>query len=122
MKEKAIEILGMEGKMISGSKSGYYTRHPNNLALFNANLIVMERVPTKIWYGDLDLTLSIDQLKELASELGVEIRVLREFDARFEYEEKPRAEAYVIRVEPDGLYELGSIERDYYSHEDLLKK
>lgn len=122
MKEKAIEILGMEGKMISGSKSGYYTRHPNNLALFNANLIVMESIPTKIWYGDLDLTLSIDQLKELASELGVEIRVLREFDARFDYEEKPRVEAYVIRVEPNGLYELGPIERDYYSHEDLIKK
>ena len=122
MKEKAIDILGMVGTMISGSKSGYCDRHPNNLPVFNSNLIVMESNPTKIWHGDLDLTLSLNKLKDLASELGVEIRVLREHDARFEYEEKPRVEAYVIRVEPDGSHELGLVEREFFFHEDLTRK
>ena len=122
MEEKAIELLGFAGIMISGSKSGYCNRNPKNLAVFNSNLIVMESTPTKIWYGDIDLTLSLDKLKALAEAIGQEIRVLREMDARFEHEEKPRVEAYVVRVEPNGNYELGQIESKYYSHEDLTKK
>jgi|688.fasta_scaffold50686_2 hypothetical protein len=122
MEEKAIELLGFAGIMISGSKSGYYNRNPKNLAVFNSNLIVMEPTPTKIWYGDIDLTLSLDKLKELAEAIGQEIRVLREMDARFKCEDEPRVEAYVVRVEPNGNYELGQIESTYYSHEDLTKK
>lgn len=122
MEEKAIELLGFAGIMISGSKSGYCNRNPKNLAVFNSNLIVMEPTPTKIWYGDIDLTLSLDKIKELSESIGQEIRVLREMDARFEHEEKPRIEAYVVRVEPNGNYELGPIESKYYSHEDLTKK
>ena len=122
MEEKAIELLGFAGIMISGSKSGYSNRNPKNLAVFNSNLIVMESTPTKIWYGDIDLTLSLDKLKELAEAIGQEIRVLREMDARFEYDTKPRVEAYVVRVESNGNYELGQIESKYYSHEDLTKK
>lgn len=122
MYEKATEILGFQGKMISGSKSGYYERHPNNLAIFNANVIVMESKPTKLWYGDLDLTLSLDKLKELSTTLGQEIRVLREMDARFENEENPLTQRFVLKVEPDGSHELGEFDKEYYSHENLTRK
>lgn len=122
MYEKATEILGFQGKMISGSKSGYYERNPGNLAIFNANVVVMESRPNKLWYGDLDLTLSLDKLKELSASIGQEIRVLREMDARFENEEKPLVQKFVLKVEPDGSHELGEFDRDYYSHENLTRK
>lgn len=122
MYEKATEILGFQGKMISGSKSGYYERNPGHLAIFNANVVVMESRPNKLWYGDLDLTLSLDKLKELSASIGQEIRVLREMDARFENEEKPLVQKFVLKVEPDGSHELGNFEKDYYSQESLTRK
>jgi hypothetical protein len=119
MKEKATQILGWNGTMIAGSKSGYRNRNPNNLAIFNANIIAMTAVPEKIWHGDLDLTLSIDKIKELSCDLNVEIRVLREMDARFEYEDSPQVQRFVLSVKPDGAYSLGEVEKDYYSLETL---
>lgn len=122
MKEKATQILGWNGAMISGSKSGYIERNPKNMAIFNANIIAMGAQPDKIWYGDLDVTKSLDKLKTLAHTIGTEVRVLREMDARFEYEENPEFSKFVISVRPDGSYELGTREKEYYLHESLTRK
>lgn len=122
MKEKIIELLGFPGKMISGSKSGYHKRYPNNLIVFNSNLIVMIDRPIKLWYGDLDLTISLDKLKEVAEAIGQDIIVLRETDARFENENSPRIENFVLRITKDGLFELGEFEKKYYIHNTLIKK
>jgi len=75
------------GRMISGSKSGYRQRFPNNKAVFNANIVTESR--GKIWFGDLDLTLDTDQLMKIAEELGESIYVLYESDGRFENEDQP---------------------------------
>jgi hypothetical protein len=122
MQEKATQILGWSGAMISGSKSGYFQRNPKNMAIFNANVIAMGAQPEKIWYGDLDVTQSLEKLKTLAKAIGTEVRVLREMDARFEYEEKPIVSKFVIAIQPDSSYELGNFERDYYLHESLTRK
>lgn len=122
MQEKATQILGLNGAMISGSKSGYIQRNPKNMAIFNSNVIVMGSQPEKIWYGDLDVTMSLEKLKTLAETIGTEVRVLREMDARFEYEEKPNVKKFVISVQPDGSYELGNFEKNYYLHESLTRK
>ena len=122
MQEKATQILGPNGAMISGSKSGYIQRNPKNMAIFNANIIAMGAKPDKIWYGDFDVTLSLEKLKTLAEAIGTEVRVLREMDARFEYDEKPIVGKFVIKVQPDGSYELGNFEKDYYLHESLTRK
>ena len=91
MKKIILETLGYHGKMISGSKSGYIERHPGNLAVFNSNVISsMSGELEKIWYGDIDITLSIEKLKELSSKLNSEIFVLREMDGRFDNENSPR--------------------------------
>lgn len=121
MEEKTNEILGWPGKMISGSKSGYHRNHPGNLVVFNANVILMESKPTKIWYGDLDLTLSLDKLKELSASIGQEIRVLREMDARFENEDMPLVNNFVLKVESGGSHELGKFDKEYYLHESLTR-
>nr|HPI82220.1 hypothetical protein [Candidatus Paceibacterota bacterium] len=44
----------MMGRMISGSKSGYRDRYPENLVVFNANIVTKKR--GKVWHGDLDVT------------------------------------------------------------------
>ena len=50
----AVSNLGYNGRMISGSKSGYSRTHKKNLAVFNANVCTENG---KIWYGDLDVTI-----------------------------------------------------------------
>jgi hypothetical protein len=77
----------MTGRMISGSKSGYKEKYPNNKVVFNANIVTKSR--GKIWYGDLDLTLDTAQLMNVARELKEPLYVLYEMDARFENEDQP---------------------------------
>ena len=57
------EILGNPGKMISASKSTYARAFPDHIIVFNSNIFVGK---TKIWYGDLDVTESMDKLKEIS--------------------------------------------------------
>jgi hypothetical protein len=106
-----VEKLGISGRMISGSKSGYRERKPNNLAIFNANICVEK---TKIWYGDIDLTESIDDLKMIAIQTGETLYVLYEMDARFEHEEDPQIQNAAVVILPDGTVNLHEWLRDKY--------
>jgi|688.fasta_scaffold754596_2 hypothetical protein len=108
----AEEILGMRGRMISSSKSGYIDRNPDNVVVFNANVCVRSG---KIWHGDLDLTLSKEKLIDLSSFIGDEIYVLYEMDARFENEDSPLINEYVAKFSPDGSYKLRDSLREYKS-------
>ena len=82
---KAFEDAGLTlGRMIFGSKSGYWERHPDNLVVFNANVVTKRG--GKVWYGDLDVTREFEKLKDVADALGEDLYVLREMDARFENE------------------------------------
>lgn len=76
----------MMGRMISGSKSGYRQLYPNNDVVFNANIVIATR--GKIWFGDLDLTLDTEKLKEISKALSEPLYILREMDARFDNEDK----------------------------------
>ncbi len=69
------------GRMIGSSKSLYRKNNPDNLIVFNANVISESK--GKIWYGDLDLTKDHDILSEVAKELGESLYILYEHDARF---------------------------------------
>jgi hypothetical protein len=72
------------GRMISGSKSGYREKYPDNEIYFNANIFVLGE--GKVWWGDLDLTLDEKNLKCVARDLGKDLFILREMDGRFENE------------------------------------
>jgi hypothetical protein len=72
------------GRMISGSKSSYRNRHPDNLVVFNANIVTKSR--GKIWHGDLDITIDYEKLKEVAEKIKEDMYILYETDARFEKE------------------------------------
>lgn len=69
------------GRMVSWSKTEYRIAYPDNLVIFNCNVITESN--GKVWYGDLDLNVSGDKLKEIAKEIGEPLYVLSEHDARF---------------------------------------
>lgn len=84
--EQATEIFGMCGRMISASKGDYCRSHPKNIVVFNSNVCTEDG---KIWYGDIDVTLDEDKLKQLAEAIGETVYVLYEMDGRFDNEETP---------------------------------
>ena len=106
------EKLGISGRMISGSKSGYRERFPDNLAIFNANVCVEGK---KIWYGDIDVTQSAEDLKEIAIKSGETIHILYEMDARFEFENDPQIKNAAVTIRPDGTIVLSERLKDIYS-------
>jgi len=79
-----------QGRMIGGSKSGYWSEHPDNEVYFNGNIALKDF--GKVWWGDIDYTLDQNTLQEIANEIGQDLYILREMDGRFENEEKPGPE------------------------------
>ena len=76
-----------DGRMLSGSKTGYTIERPNNLILFNANVLMKDI--GKVWHGDLNLTADYSVLKDIAKSLNTTLYVLWESDGRFGEENKP---------------------------------
>lgn len=111
-KQIAMHFLGAIGKLISGSKSRYRENHPDNIAIFNANVCTKDE---KVWWGDLDVTLSKDNLSSLAIALNTDIYVLLEMDGRFENEESPLIENHQFKFTPSGEVVKGK--RCYWDQE-----
>jgi hypothetical protein len=107
----ATDILGFPGRLISGSKSTYKSSYPENLVVFNSNLCTEKG---KIWYGDVDVTLDLEKLTEIAFKIQEKIYLLYEMDARFENEETPRLEKFVIAITPDGKQVLSESLKNYF--------
>ena len=92
------EDLGYCGRMISGSKSGYTRNNPEGCPIFNANIVAEKDDKFfKVWYGDLDLSKDFSVISKVAKQLdSTKLYVLREMDARFEYENNPNIGVYVV--------------------------
>ena len=73
-------------RMIGGSKTGYRTEHPDDLIVFNANVLIPDY--GKVWYGDLNLTQDYILLKSIAESLDTTLYILWESDGRFGEERK----------------------------------
>ena len=74
-------------RMIGGSKSFYRKEYPDDLIVFNANVLMSGY--GKVWYGDLNLTKDYVILKSIAESLDTTLYVLWEMDGRFGEEKKP---------------------------------
>lgn len=74
----------ISGRMISGSKSTYRSRKPDNEVYFNANIFVLGE--GKIWWGDLDITEDRERLQKISTDIGKSLYILKELDGRFENE------------------------------------
>ena len=86
MKENfVLELIENHGlplsRLISSSKSYYRKKNPDNLIVFNANILSENGI--KVWHGDLDITKDGVILSKIAKEAGVVLFVLTEMDARF---------------------------------------
>jgi hypothetical protein len=67
------------GRMISGSKSGYSSRNKGNVIVFNSRICTISE--GIIWWGDLDITKDEEELKNVAERIGETLYILRESDA-----------------------------------------
>jgi hypothetical protein len=76
-----------DARMLSGTKWGYQERHPEDLIIFNANVLMKDM--GKVWYGDLNLTQDYMLLKSIADSLDTTLYILWESDGRFGEENKP---------------------------------
>ena len=114
MKNKILELLnervGVYGRMISGSKSGYCRINPDNFVIFNANICTANE---KIWFGDLDLTISKEQLISISVETE-ELYVFYEMDARFDKENNFNLSDAAAIFHADGTYEVGEKYKSYH--------
>jgi hypothetical protein len=106
----SIGFLGPLGKLISSSKSGYRDRNPDNLVQFNANVC---NNSAKIWWGDLDITISKENLASLSIAINSDIYVLREIDGRFENEDNPKIQEFIVKFSPDGKIAMGRFYEDF---------
>lgn len=109
---KVHDLLGMEGNMISGSKSYYRSRFPDHFVAFNANVC---NESGKIWYGDIDISLSKEDLIELSVSMRQNIYVLSEMDGRFENENSPKIEKSLVVFFPDGGFEIRESLKEFYT-------
>ncbi len=98
----AEQYLGFPGCMLSQSK----TAPEGQKVVWNANVCTIGN--GKIWFGDLNIDRSLDNLTDLAFHLNTPVYVLREMDARFENERNPRFDEAVAVVD-----QYGGIERNY---------
>jgi hypothetical protein len=74
--------LGYNGRMLSGSKSGYSKAYPTRVPIFNSNICAKEY--GKLWHGDIDVTIDEKDLITIAKELNTTLYLFYELDARFE--------------------------------------
>lgn len=88
----------IRGAMLGPSKSGYASSHKNDLVIFNANICTKQH--GKIWYGDLNVTKSQDHLYTLTDDVGEDLYVLYEMDARFQFEDDPQFHKAAVIFKP----------------------
>lgn len=93
-------LLGSSGRLITASKGRYRYNNPQNIVVYNANLVTTDGV--KLWHGDLDLTLDFDILAELAKKHDVGLCVLPEMAARFENETAPKMGDTIVEITESG--------------------
>lgn len=95
-----MSIFDYPGRMVSGSKLS----PPGEICVLNANVCTQGR--GKIWYGDLNLTKDVEELKALAVREEEAVYVLREMDGRFDNERSPKLERAVAVYQPDGTFTI----------------
>lgn len=108
---KVYAIMGWPGKMLSNSKSGYSEKYPTHATFYNGNLFTNDK---KIWFGDIDVTIDLPKLIEVAKILKTFIYVLKEMDGRFENEENPDITKAIFTIQPNGAASLNQKFSAYY--------
>lgn len=88
------------GRKMMPSRSHYHAAHPDNIVIPRANILTKER--GRIWWGDIDITSEMNDLKQLAKDLNEELWILREMDVSLRGQE-PNWNEFAFRIQPNGL-------------------
>ena len=75
------------GRCQPHSKLEYLQKYPDNIVIFNANVVT--KAYGKVWYGDLDITQDKDVLMKIAEQINEPLYILHESDGRFGDENGP---------------------------------
>jgi len=102
------EKVGYLGRMISYSKTMYSIKKPDNFVVFNANICTATEW---VWWGDLDLTLSKENLISTAVEANEDIYVFYELDVS--HEDEFNINDAVVIFRKDGTYEVSHNYKGY---------
>ena len=81
-----------DARMLGGYKFDYSEGHPDDLVIFNENVLMPGY--GKVWFGDLNLTEDYLTLREIAQNLNTDLYILWEMDGRFGEEMKPLNELF----------------------------
>lgn len=111
MEKIILKKLGDKGTLISFCESDYRRHHPDNIVVFNSNIIINNK---RVWFGDIDITLSKEILMELSRETNNEIYILYQRDVSVDNENNPNINNYVAKFSPDGSYKLNKRLKDFY--------
>jgi hypothetical protein len=91
--------LGIKGSIITSSKGRYRYNNPNNIVVFNANIVSNKKV---IWHGDIDISVDYKKLINIGKEIG-KYYIIHEMDGRFEKASKPDTTNFVAMVDGNGI-------------------
>ena len=90
-RDEILNVFRNEGlnqsRIISMSKSGYRSRYPDNLVIFNARIAIGGY--KVIWSGDLDITLDAPFLQRVSDKINKNLYVMHEMLGGWDAEKMP---------------------------------
>ncbi len=101
----AEQALGHPGALIAWSWARYRRRHPTHLAVKNAGLL-LAATGDELWWGDLDVTLHAERLREAARLVGHPLALVYESGRSGDASRGPFEAFLVLRASPDGRLDV----------------
>jgi hypothetical protein len=107
MFDRVAADLGLpRSRLITASKSGYHERHPDNVVVFNAT--IADAMGTRLWWGDVDVSVDEGKLVDLAAQVGVDLYLYFEGDSRDGFVKAIDSANAVVAISDEGLVTLGT--------------
>ena len=105
LRRRAEQALGHHGALITWSWSRYRHRHATHLAVKNSGLLLAE-TGEEVWWGDLDVTLHAERLREAARLAGQPLILVSEAGRRADAAGDPFEAFLILRAFPDGRLDV----------------
>ena len=103
--------LGDVGNVLSSNRTRYRKTHPNNLIIFNSNIIIDNQ---KLWTGDIDITISNDDLIDISRIMNKDVYILFGADKRLKNDDTDTDKYCVVMYSPDGTHRLNNRLTKFY--------
>ena len=105
LRRRVEQALGHPGALIAWSWSRYRRDHPTHLAVKNSGVLLSD-TGDEIWWGDLDVTLHAERLREAARLVNQPLVLVYEGGRRADVARDPFGADRVLRAFPGGHLEV----------------